>query len=131
MPRGEKDERRGGGLFEGEVVRNRDGGVLGGGEQFGIAAVDGVAEHGEAAAEVVFAIQALLALPATGAGRKQNPRARLDAPAKFAGGYHLARDIAAEHVGQGELHAGDAGADEEVEVIEGAGAHAHHDLVGT
>ena len=30
----------------------------------------------------------------------------------------------------GELHAGDAGAHEQVQVVQGAGAHAHQDLVG-
>src|ERR1017187_4291733 len=130
VPGGEKHQRGGGGALEAHVVGDLDGAILRCGEQFGIAAVDGVAEHGEAAAEVVVAQQALLALAATLSRREEDAPARLDALAEFACGNDLASDVAAQDVRHGELHAGDTGADEEVEVIEGAGANADQDLVG-
>jgi hypothetical protein len=55
VPRGEKHQRSGGGIFEAHLVGNLDGAVLGRCEQFGITAIDGVAEHGKTAAEVVVA----------------------------------------------------------------------------
>src|ERR1035437_10109864 len=130
MPGGEKHQRGGGGTLEAQVVGDLDGAVLRGGEQFGIAAVDGVAEHGEAAAEVVVAQEALLTLAATLPGRKQHAPARLDALAEFAGLDDFARDIAAQDVRHGEPHARNAGADEEVQMVERAGADTDEDLVG-
>ena len=130
VPCGEKHQRGGGGVGEAHIVGDLDGAILGRGEQFGVAAVDGVAEHGEAAAEVVVAREALLALAATLSRGEEDAPARLDALAELAGGDNLARDIAAQDVRHGELHARDAGADEEVEMIESAGPHADEDLVG-
>src|ERR1019366_5263300 len=123
--------RGGGGALEAHVVGDLDGAVLRRGEQFGVAAVDSVAEHGEAAAEVVVAQQTLLALAATLSRGEEDAPARLDALAEFASGDNLARDIATQDVRHGKLHARDAGADEEIEMIEGAGADADEDLVGS
>src|ERR1017187_9698964 len=131
VPGGEKHQRGGGGTLEAHVVGDLDGAILRRGEQFGIAAVDGVAEHGEAAAEVVVAREALLALAATLSRGQEDAPARLDALAELASGDNLARDIAAQDVRHGELHARDAGADEEVQMIQRAGADADENLVGS
>ena len=130
VPRGKKHQGRGGGILEAHVVGNLNDAVLGRREQFRIAAVDGVAEHGEAAAEVVIAREALLALAAALSRGKQYAPARLDALAEFADRDHFARDVAAQDVGHRELHAGDAGAYEQVEMIQRAGTDADQDLVG-
>src|SRR6185369_8412398 len=98
MPRGEKHQRRGGGVLEAHVVWNLDGAVLGRGEQFGIAAIDGVAEHGAAAAEVVVAAEALFALAAALARGEQYAPARLDTLAEFSDLDDFASDIAAQDV---------------------------------
>ena len=74
--------------------------------------------------------QALLALAAALPGGEQYAPARLDALAEFAHFDDFARDIATQDVRHGELHAGNAGADEEVEMVQRAGANAHQDLVG-
>src|ERR1019366_10305311 len=94
-----------------------------------IAAVDGVAEHGEAAAEIVVAREAVLALAAPLSRREEDAPAGLDALAEFADGDHLARDVAAQDVRHRELQSRDAGAHEEVEMIQRAGADADEDLV--
>jgi hypothetical protein len=71
----------------------------------------------EAAAEVVVAQEALLALAATLAGGEEHAPAGLDALAELAGLDDFAGHIAAQDVRHGELHAGDAGADEEIEMV--------------
>ena len=130
VPGGEEHHGNGGGLLEGEVAGDADGAVLGGGQQFGVAAVAAVAEGGEAAAEIVLAAQASLALAATESGREQHAPSGLHPAAQRAHLDNLARDVAAQHMRHGEPHAGDARAHEEVEVVQGAGAHADEDFVG-
>ena len=130
MPRGEKNQRRRGGFFETQVVGNLDGGPLGRGHQFGVAAVDAVAEDGVLPAEVVAARGALVALPAAHARREQHAPARFHALAQFAHLDHFAGDVASQNVRHGKLHAGNAGPHEQVQMIQRAGAHAQQDLIG-
>jgi len=130
MPRREEHERSRGGLFEGEVVGDLDHGVLGRGQQLGVAAVDPVPEHREAAAEIVLAEEALLALTATGPGREQHAPAGLHPLAEVADRHYLAGDVAAEHVRHGELQPGNTCPHEQVEVVQRAGADADQHLIG-
>ena len=129
-PGGEEAERDTGGFFEGEVVGDADCTVLRGCEEFGVAAIAGIAEHGIAAAQVVVAGETGLALAATQSRREQHAPARLDALAQRPHLDDFARDVAAQYMRQGEFHAGNAGAYEEVEVVQGASAHADQDFVG-
>lgn len=46
----------------------------------------------------------------------------------FAQGGDFAGNVAARNMGEWNLNAGNAGADEEIQVIQGAGANAHHDF---
>ena len=130
VPRGEENQRHGGGFLEAHVVRDADRRVLGRGHEFGVAAIDAHAEQRVGAAEVVVAGGALLALAAAQRGGEQDAPARLHTAAQFADGHHFAGDIAAEDARHGNFRARDALPDEQVEVIERGGAHAQQDLVG-
>src|SRR5450432_82677 len=130
VPGGEEDQGGRGGIFEGHGVRDLDDAVFGRGQEVRIAAIRSVAEDGIAAAKVVVAGQAVGALAAAQARRKQDAPAGADAPAEAAGFDDFARDVAAEDVGHGELHARNARAHKEVEVVEGAGAHPDEDVAG-
>ena len=117
VPRGEEDQRRGGGLLPIEVAGDLDGAVLRRGDELAIAAVDPVAEYGVAAAEII--------LPARHCGhwrqltRARAPRAIPAARARKARPRPPLRPrYRAQDMRQGELHAGDAGAHEQVEVVE-------------
>ncbi len=130
VPGGEEYQRSGGGFFETEIVGNGNDAVLGRGQQFGVAAVFGIAEHGEAAAKIILAKQALLALTAAQPRRKQHAPARFDALAQFAHLDHFPGNVAAQDVRHSEFHAGNAGADEQVETVQCAGADPHQHFVG-
>src|ERR1039457_1868528 len=93
VPGREEYQRHGGGLFEIQVVWNRDDAVLRGRQQFSIAPIQAVAEHRVAAAQVVVAAKAMLALPAAQPWREQHPPAGLYAFAEFAHLDDLAGDI--------------------------------------
>src|SRR5215472_8929043 len=130
VPGSEEDERSGGGGVEVQLVGNRDDAVLGSGDELAVAAVNRIAKHRESAAQIILSAKALLALPAALSWREQHSPARFHALAKLANRDHFTRYVAAEDMRQGELHAGDAGAHEEIQVIQGACANAHQHLVG-
>ena len=112
-----------------EVERVGNGNDVHGGhgDQFAVAAIDGVAEHGELAALILQSGNALRAVIAEMHGRDQHALAGLEVGDVFADFDDFAGDVAAENVRQ--VHAGQALAHPEVEMVQGAGAHADQNLV--
>jgi len=95
-----------------------------------VAAIHAVAKDGVPAAEVVAARHALIALAAAQAGREQHAPSRFHALTQFAGFHHFSGDIATQNMRHGELHAGNSGAHEQIEVVQRTRTDAHQDLVG-
>ncbi len=89
-----------------------------------------LAQDAVAHAEAVLALGAELAAAAREVGIDRHPVADLDAGHLRADLGDLARDVAARPERQRRLERGDALADEEVEMVQGAGAHPHQHLAG-
>ena len=95
-----------------------------------VASVDLVAEDAVGAAEAVLAAQAHPAAAAGHAGGEHDALADAEAVHGAAQGGDLPRDVAPQHVRERHLQAGQPRARPEVQVVQGAGPHAHHDLAG-
>ena len=129
MPGGEEDEWDAGGLVEAEGVGNRDYFGTRHDNEFAIASLDELSADSELAAEAVLAALAELAAIAGTHGCKEYPLAFPEIGYVFANARDNAADVAAED--QRQLNAGNALADPEVEVVEGAGFHLDKHLVLT
>ncbi len=116
-----------GGLIEVEAVGNWNHIDLRHRDQFAIATVDRIPEHRELAAQVLLTGRATGAVIAKVHGRKQHALARFEAGNVFADFNDFARNVAAQDVRQ--LHAGDAIANENIEMIQGTGFDTYENLV--
>ena len=127
MPGGEKHQRNAGGLVEVERIRNRDDIDRRNRDQLAVAAVDGIAKHGEFRALVLQSGDALRAVIAEVHGREQHALADFESGHVLADFDDFTGDVAAENVRQ--LHAGQAFAHPDIEMVHGAGFHADQDLI--
>ncbi len=127
VPRGEKNQRNAGGLIEIERVGDRNDIHCGHRNQFAVAAVHGIAEHGELAALILQAGNALRAVITEMHGRKQHALSRFEVGDVLADFDNLAGSVAAEDVRQ--VNAGQSFAHPDVEMVQSASPHAYEDLV--
>src|SRR5690348_878870 len=121
VPRGEKNERDGGGFFEAKIAGKRKGVARGSGNVFRIASIAKIAEERVFAAEIVVSGEAGVAVSAGNAGRENDFVARVKMRDEFAGGGDFAGDVAAVYVTNalrhGNLNSGNAFADPQIEMI--------------
>ncbi len=100
VPCGDEDERNRGGFFKRHRVRDGNDIDAGDGDELGVAAVVGVSEDAELAAEVLLTGGALLAVSAEGHGGEQNALPDLQVADVIAELGDLAGDVAAVNVGK-------------------------------
>jgi len=127
VPRSKEHERHAGGVHEVERVGDGDHVDLGYSNQLTVAAVDGIAQHGELRAEIVMAAHAPLAVIAEDHRGEQNAGARLDAGDVLARLDHLACHVAAENMRQ--LHPGQSFAYPQIKMVQRAGANSNQHVV--
>src|SRR5208282_2173150 len=127
VPRGEKNQRNAGGLIEIERVRDRNDVYCGHRNQLTVAAVHGVAEHGELAALILQPGNALRAMITEMHGRKQHALSGLEVGDVLADLDNFAGGVTAEDMRQ--VNAGQSFAHPYVEMVQSARAHADEDLV--
>ncbi len=129
MPGGDKNQRNAGGLIEIEPVGNGDYIHRGHRNQFTVAAIDCIAQHGELAALVLQSRNALRAAVAKIHGREQNPLSGLEIGDVLAHLDNLTGSVSPQNMRQ--VHSGQPFAHPDVEVVQSAGTHAYEHLILT
>jgi hypothetical protein len=129
VPGGEEDERNGGGLRPVEILRIRETVDLGHTNIFGATAVDHVTEIGEIATVVILTSDAGGTFAAGNARSENDFLPDMNGRDFWADLGDFAGDIAAGNVGERDSNTGEAAANPEVEMIEGAGADANQDFI--
>ena len=127
MPRRHKHQWNAGGFIEIERVGDGDDAHHGHRNQFAVAAVHAVAEHGELAALVLQAGDALRAVIAEMHGRDQHPLSRLEIGDVLSHFDNFARDVAARNVRQVDPR--QAFTHPDVKMVQRASSHPYEDLI--
>ena len=129
VPGGEENERDGGGVRPVEVFWIRETVDLGHTNIFRAAAIDHVTEVGEIAAAVILTSDAGGTFATGNAGSENDFLADVNGGDFWADLGDFAGNIAAGNVGERDGNAGEAAANPEVEMIEGAGTDANQDFI--
>ena len=129
VPGGEEDERNSGGLRPVEILRIRETVDLGHTNIFSATAVDHVTEIGEIATVVILTSDAGGTFAAGNARSENDFLPDMNGRDFWADIGDFAGDIAAGNVGERDSNTGEAAANPEVEMIEGAGADANQDFI--
>jgi hypothetical protein len=129
VPRGEENERDGGGVRPIEAFGIRETVDLGHANILRAATIDHVTEVGEVAAAVILAGDAGGTFATSNAGGENYLLADVDGGDFRADLGNFAGNVATGNVGERDGDAREAAANPEVEMIESAGANAHEDLI--
>jgi hypothetical protein len=114
-------------VVEVERIGNRDHVRAWNRNELAVTSIHPVAQHGEFTAVVLQSGKALHAMSAEMDGRDNDPLASPESGDVFADLDDFSGDVAAQDVRQ--LHARQAHADEEIEMVQRAGAHPHQNMV--
>ena len=123
VPRCDEDKGHAGGLNEIERIGNWNHAGCGNGDQFAIAAIHAIPQHGKFAALVLQARDTLRTMSAEVHGSDKHALSRFKSADVFSGFDYFARDVAAKNVRQFDSR--QSFAHPNVEVIEGTRADAN------